>query len=137
MNKILGVDYGSAQIGVAISDSDRIVAFPREIIIHKTMDEGVSGVTEYAKKEKIEEVIIGLPISLSGEETAQARETREFAQKVEAQGLKIFFEDERLTSVIAEKSTSARNSADMLAAQLILQTYLDKTRTKAEKKKKK
>lgn len=135
MNKILGIDYGSRQIGIAISDVDRIVGFPREIIVHETEEEGISRVIEYAKKENIEEAVLGLPIGLSGEDTAQTKETRAFGEKLQTNGLKISFEDERLTTALAEKSGGKRKDADMMAAQLILQTYLDREKTKENKEK--
>lgn len=125
MSKILGVDFGLKQIGLAISDVDAILAFPREVIRYDKPEEGLKLIVEYAKTEKTQRIVVGLPKNMNGGESAQTETTRKFAQQLEEAGFEIHLEDERLTTVIAEKN-GAKSEADALAAQLILQTFLDR-----------
>lgn len=126
MAKILGVDFGLKQIGLAISDENCLLAFPREVIVYDKPEEGVGAIRDYAKKEKVGKIVVGLPKNMNGSESEQTGKTREFAEKLEKAGFEIVMEDERLTTMIAEKNNKKGERADALAAQLILQTFLDR-----------
>lgn len=118
--RYLGIDYGSKRIGLAVSDEDGIIAFPRATV------KKASDVVEVARRERIGKVVIGLPKGLRGQETAQTKIVRALAAALEkAVSLPIEFENEVLTTKMAERH-SPRKAVDASAAALILQSYLDK-----------
>ncbi len=120
--KILAVDYGEKRIGLAVGDSDSKIAFSRGIInnsaqIYKELE-------SFCKKESIAKIVIGLPLSLSGQDSAQTKQTREFASQF-GQKINIPVEliDERLTSVQAGKMFKDRERIDDAVAALLLEQY--------------
>ena len=132
--RIIGIDYGRRRIGVAYSDPLRITAQPLTTVLLKTEGEAVNRVCEVLAKEDVELVVVGLPVSLSGGTGGQmADEIRKFATGLEKRGYRVVFEDERFTSVEAmatmrqagKKEKQMRGKTDVIAAQLILQGYLD------------
>ena len=131
MSRILALDFGSKRVGIALSDSSKTLASPYKTLENKGKDFIISEIKKICNTNKIEKIVIGIPISLSGKEKAQARKVRAFArflaQKV---ALPIVFEDERFTSVIAirflKKIKKKKMPVDQIAAQIILQNYLDK-----------
>ena len=132
--RIIGIDYGRRRIGVAYSDPLRITAQPLTTVLLKTEAEAVNRVCEVLAKEDVEFVVVGLPVSLSGETGGQmADEIRRFAAGLEKRGYRVVFEDERFTSAEAmatmrragKKEKQMRGKTDVIAAQLILQGYLD------------
>ena len=123
MGKILALDYGKQRIGVAITDQEQSVAFPRETI----SKDHLNRIKTLIQDEKIVLLIVGIPLSLSGEETAQTTETREFIEKLRDFDVPIELIDERWTTIQATLS----GGDDAVAAQIILKTYLDKKDKKA------
>jgi putative Holliday junction resolvase len=133
MNPILGIDFGRARIGVAISDELRLLAHPLETI-PANKDSG-KRIAEIVRERKIDKVVIGIPRQMSGEIGIAANEALEFAAKLRAQ-LPCAVEtwDERLTTVAAnralrdagKKTRQTRKFVDQVAAQMILQGYLDR-----------
>jgi putative Holliday junction resolvase len=132
--RIIGIDYGRRRIGVAYSDPLRITAQPLTTVVLKTEAEAVNRVCEALAKEEVELVVVGLPVSLSGGTGGQmADEIRKFAAGLEKRGYRVVFEDERFTSAEAmatmrlagRKEKQMRGKTDVIAAQLILQGYLD------------
>jgi putative Holliday junction resolvase len=132
--RIIGIDYGRRRIGVAYSDPLRITAQPLTTVLLKTEVEAVNRVCEVLAKEDVELVVVGLPVSLSGETGGQmADEIRKFAAGLEKRGYRVIFEDERFTSAEAmatmrlagKREKQMRGKTDVIAAQLILQGYLD------------
>lgn len=135
--RILGLDYGSKTVGVAISDPFGWTAQGLEIIrrkeenkLRKTYARIEAIISEY----KVTEIILGYPIMLSGDEGERVEKCRIFKSDLERRtGLPVRFRDERLTTVEAyEIMTEAgipkkewKDYVDMIAAQLILQGYLD------------
>lgn len=118
----LGIDYGKKRIGLALSDPDGRIAFPREVV------NDLGGVLEFARREGVELVIIGLPLSATGEETETSRAARQFGVRLEeALQLPVEFENELFSTKLAEES-SPKGNADASAAALILQSYLDRQR---------
>ena len=143
MTRILGLDAGERRIGVAISDPDASFALP----LHSIIVDGheLSAIEAYVRDESIEAIVIGLPLSMSGESSAQTERARAFASKVEERlGLPVHLWDERLSTQEAlrhagggEKRRSGRRSrgrqtpqadTDAIAASIILQAYLDSLR---------
>lgn len=131
--KYLGIDHGGKRIGLAIGDDETHIAVPLEIVEADTVKEAVDAIFLIIKEEGIEKIILGLPTSLSGKEGEQASLVREFGAALEKKsGLQIQYEDERLSTKMAEEltqHTSAPNK-DAVAAMVILQSYLDRMRNK-------
>ncbi|HET9856841.1 MAG TPA: Holliday junction resolvase RuvX [Chthoniobacterales bacterium] len=133
MNPILGIDFGRARIGVAISDELRLLAHPLETI-PANKDAG-KRIAEIVRERKIDKVVVGIPRRMSGEIGTAANEALEFAAKLRAL-LPCTVEtwDERLTTVAAnralrdagKKTRQTRKFVDQVAAQMILQGYLDR-----------
>jgi putative Holliday junction resolvase len=133
LSRILGLDIGLKRIGVAVSDPFGITATPLEFILN---DEKVfEKINDLIKNYKISKIVIGLPLTLKGEEGEQARYTKELAENLKnhiPQDIEIIFIDERFTSSLAEKTLSQtkkknkKEKIDSLSAVFILQTYLDR-----------
>jgi len=133
MNPILGIDFGRARIGLAISDELRLLAHPLETI-PANKDSG-KRIAEVVRERKIDKVVVGIPRHMSGELGAAANEALEFATKLRALvPCEVETWDERLTTVAAnralrdagKKTRQTRNIVDQVAAQMILQGYLDR-----------
>ncbi len=132
--KLLGVDYGDSRIGIAASDELEIMAFPLKTIKSESMRKNIDTVTAVAKEENAELIVVGLPLNMDGTEGVRASKTRSFGQVLErVSGIKVEYFDERLTSVEAEeimesrgvKKSNRKNIVDRIAAQIILQSYMD------------
>lgn len=123
--KYLGIDYGSRRIGLALSDEERKLAFPYKILENKNDSYVAEELTGVIKKELVSEIVVGLPLSFSGEENNQSRASRRFVDKVLRRlKLPVHFQNEILSSRAA-KPGSAKGKIDSAAAALILQDYLD------------
>ncbi len=131
--RILGIDVGEARIGLALSDELGMLAHPLETVQVKE-GKPVQRVAEVIRREKVQTVVIGLPRNMNGTYGPAADKVREFARKLEsAVSCTVRFWDERLTTVAAQKSLheagknvkKSRQVIDQVAAQLILQGYLD------------
>lgn len=121
---ILGIDYGTKRIGLAISDETHTLA--REFGIFSPK-EFFSQLPTVISEHKIERVVLGLPINMAGGETGKTKEVKEFKLKVESVTLvPVELIDERLSSQMAEHLPGGNKNVDSLAAQIILQNYLDK-----------
>jgi putative Holliday junction resolvase len=132
--RIIGVDYGRKRIGLACSDPLRITAQPLATLVLRAPVEAAKKVSEVLAQHEVELVVIGLPVSLSGGSSGKmADEIRKFAKRLEGLGYQITFEDERFTSAEAiaamrlsgKTEKQMRGKIDSIAAQLILQDYLD------------
>ena len=123
--KTLGIDYGEKRIGVAISDESQTLA--RELVILSPKDfwQQISGIIN---QHQITKIVLGWPLNMSGQETKKTGEVKEFKEKLMVQtSLPVETIDERLTSVMAEKVLGKnRKDLDSLAAQILLQNWLDK-----------
>lgn len=124
MSKVLGLDYGTKRIGVAISDESRTLA--REIGIWQAGAFFVELKTYLAENKDIDQIVVGLPLNMSGNDSKKTEEARNFATRVENEsGIKTALADERLTSAMARNLPGGSVEVDSLAAQIILQSYLD------------
>lgn len=122
--KILGIDYGSKRVGIAISDESHTLA--REYKILSPKDFWLE-IENLCKAETIGKIVIGLPLNMSGGQTDTTRSVQEFADKLEEKlGIAVEYMDERLSSVMAGNLPGGKKNIDSLAAQIILQNYLDK-----------
>jgi putative Holliday junction resolvase len=135
MGRIVGIDPGQARIGVAVSDEDRSIAFPRETIPAKGGTAAAAGrVREALADDEVSLAVVGLPLRLDGGEGEAARRARAFGEALgEALGVEVVYWDERLTTVAAERSlremgrrgAKQRDVVDQSAATILLQGYLD------------
>jgi putative Holliday junction resolvase len=122
--RVLALDYGSARCGCAVSDPSGVLATPREPIIAPRSRRGLARLREVAAELEVERVIVGLPLSLSGADSSQTRETREFAALLERSlPIPVELYDERFTTRVAERS-GGRASEDSRAAAHLLESWL-------------
>ena len=134
MGRVLGIDYGDSRIGLAMSDPLKIIASPFNTIRNEGNEKCLQVFQSLIKEKDVEAIVVGLPIGLKGQETAQTKKVREFADLLYVLKLPIHLEDERLSSVSAEKSMIQQNIKtghnkgliDQRAAAIILQQFLDK-----------
>ena len=134
MGRVLGIDYGDSRIGLAMSDPLKIIASPYKTIRNEGNEKCLQVFQSLIKEKDVEAIVVGLPMGLKGQETAQTKKVREFADLLYALKLPIRLEDERLSSVSAEKSMIQQNIKtghnkgliDQRAAAIILQQFLDK-----------
>ena len=134
MGRVLGIDYGDSRIGLAMSDPIKIIASPFKTIRNEGNEKCLQVFQSLIKDKDVEAIVVGLPIGLKGQETVQTKKVREFANLLYALKLPIHLEDERLSSVSAEKSMIQQNIKtghnkgliDQRAAAIILQQFLDK-----------
>ena len=136
MERYLGIDVGNKRIGVALSDPLGITAQPLETVVRDGQGSEWRRFTELVEELKPARAVVGLPVNMNGTEGEQAEAARLFAKTFSRKfpGVRIEFQDERLTSVASEKlliqagmrRNKRRRKRDVIAATLILQTYLDK-----------
>ena len=120
--RYMGIDYGRKRIGVAVSDKEGKIAFPRGIV------ENMKELQRFIAQEKIEKIIVGLPRSFDGSETAQTQETRELAGKLKpGVSIPVEVEADLLTAHMVKKEGVGLAHIDEAAAAVILQAYLDKS----------
>ena len=138
MNPILGLDLGRARIGAAISDELQLLAHPLETI--PANERAASRVAEIVQERKIDHVVTGMPRQMNGQLGAAATEVMQFVEKLRALlPCPVVTWDERLTTVAAhralrdagKKTRHTRGYIDQVAAQMILQNYLDSRATNA------
>ncbi len=127
--RYLGIDHGGKRIGLAIGEGETRIAMPLETIEADSAEEAARIIALLIKEEGVDEVILGLPVSLDGKEGPQAKIARKFGDILErASGIRVKFEDERRSSKQAETLTKGLDmqSKDAVAAMVVLQSYLDK-----------
>lgn len=138
--RVLALDYGSARCGCAISDPTGTVVTPIETIERPATKRGMARLRALVAAREPQLVLVGLPLSLSGADTAQTRETREFARRLAEQlsdpaastpPVPVELYDERFTTRLAER-TPGRASADSRAAAHLLESWLASRRTEEE-----
>jgi putative holliday junction resolvase len=133
MKPILALDFGRARIGAAISDELQLLAHPVETI--PANEQAASRVAEIVRERKVDHVIAGIPRQMNGQIGAAATEVLQFVEKLRAiLPCPVVTWDERLTTVAAhralrdagKKTRDTRSYIDQVAAQMILQSYLDR-----------
>jgi putative holliday junction resolvase len=132
--RLLGIDYGTVRVGLAVSDRDRMIASPIATRERKDAESDAAFFRELVKKEEIVALVVGLPVHLDGREGVKAIESRKYgAWLKETTSLPVVFADERFTSVDAESALwnaglthkKRKQRRDRVAAQIMLQAYLD------------
>ena len=123
--KVLALDYGSARTGVAVSDPTGTVARPLEVVQAADSDEGLARIVELARREEIERIVVGLPVTLRGERGGQADATARFVERLRAAiDAPVETFDERFTTALARR-TGGRAPEDAAAAAHLLSSYLE------------
>jgi putative holliday junction resolvase len=123
--RVLALDYGSARCGCAVSDPTGTLATPIDPIERPSTRHGFARLTELVRDRAVERVVVGLPLGLSGADTAQTREARAFADRLAgAVSVPVEMYDERFTTAIAVRSGDARTSEDSRAAAVLLEDWL-------------
>jgi putative Holliday junction resolvase len=124
MTRVLALDFGEARCGCAISDPTGTLATPLEAIERPDTRRGMQRIDELVRQRDVGIVVVGLPLTLSGEEGPQALLTREWAGRLAARlHVPVELHDERLTTRQAER-TGGRADEDSRAAAHLLEAYL-------------
>ena len=135
MNSIVGIDYGRARVGVAVSDPLRIFASPVETVPSAKIIEYLK---KYALSETVERFVVGWPLNMNGAPAQAAPDVEAFLKQLRKAfpDVPVSLEDERFTSVLAHRAMidggmkkserRDKNSVDKISAAIILQSYLDR-----------
>lgn len=142
--RIMGLDFGSKTVGVAVSDSLLLTAQGLEIIRRKDenkLRQTLARIEELIVEYEVEEIVLGLPKNMNATEGVRVELTQEFSEKLERRtGLPVHMWDERLTTVAADKAMmeagirreNRKEYVDMIAATFILQGFLDRRNMQRE-----
>jgi putative Holliday junction resolvase len=134
MTRILGLDYGTARVGVAISDTLQMIASPLDYIPAKEQQACIAAIAELCREREVGRVVVGLPKHMNNTEGESSKAARAFGARIKAAtGLSVDFFDERLTTAAAERvlieadvsRKKRKEKIDSMAAGIILQNYLD------------
>jgi putative Holliday junction resolvase len=124
-SRVLALDYGSARCGCAVSDPTGTLATPLAPVERPASKDGLKAIAELVRDQGAARVVVGLPVSLSGEEGPQAAEARGFAQRLESLlDVPVDTWDERFTTRMAQ-ATPGRHAEDSRAAAHLLQSWLE------------
>jgi len=141
VSRVLGIDYGERRVGIAISDPTATIAQPLTVLTRRAGKRPpVQAVADIVAEHDVAHIVVGLPLTLAGDESEWTAEVREFGRKVaERTGVGVSFADERMTSVAAERAVRAlglrkrereqKQRIDAGAAVIILQSYLDRSKS--------
>ena len=137
MNRTIGIDYGRARVGVAVSDPLGIFASPLETVPAAKI---IDYLQKYALSETVERFVVGWPMNLNGAPAQAAADVEAFLKRLRKAfpQVPVELEDERFTSVLAHRAMidggmkkserRDKNSVDRISAAIILQSWLDKTK---------
>jgi putative Holliday junction resolvase len=128
--RVLALDYGSARCGCALSDPTGTIVTPIDPIALPASRRGLAAIARLVAEREVERVVIGLPLSLRGQDTEQTRETREFASTLTrrlGEGVPVELDDERFTTRIAARIGSVATSEDSRAAAILLEGWLERS----------
>jgi putative Holliday junction resolvase len=141
---VLGLDFGTRRIGLAVSDRDGRLAFPAGCLESQGTEKDLQALCALVEKREVARIVVGLPIHLDGRAGPEAETARAFARDVaEATGLPVEMLDERWTSLEAERALTemgrrkrggarrksrarSRGDVDAVAATILLRTYLER-----------
>ena len=135
MPRILGIDYGTRRIGLALSDEQGIIAMPLGVVDAGNVDKAMSVIKTTCVEKDVSKIVLGLPLNMDGSTGFAANNVTDFALALRnVTGIPVETWDERLTTAIVERMLlqadtrrdKRKNVRDQLAAQVILQSYLDR-----------
>ena len=139
MKRIMGIDYGDARTGVAMSDLLCSLVGSTAVVPSRNTEKAIADIVRMAKENEVGQIVVGLPRNMDGSEGARAELCREFADKLRVStGLEVVMWDERRTTVEAHNILSQhnyhgqkrKNTVDAVAASLILEGYLNSLKRK-------
>ncbi len=125
--RVLGLDYGSARCGCALSDPTGTIVTPIEVIERPASKRGMAAILALVAAREVQRVVVGLPLSLRGTDTAQTTETREFVARLQRRlggEVAVEMHDERFTTRMAQRMEGASSSEDSRAAAHMLEGWL-------------
>lgn len=130
--RVLALDVGDVRIGVAVSDESRIIAQPLEVYKRVGYTPDCRYVKELCQRYDTDLVLLGLPLNMDGTRGPQAQKAMAFGQVLADAGLTVFYQDERMTTVTAERvliggnvrREDRKNYVDKLAAAVILEQWI-------------
>lgn len=134
MGRIAGVDLGEKRIGFALSDPDQFLATGKEVVILESPEQATNAIESFCRQHQVEKLIMGLPINMDGSRGPAAKKVEEVAERLRKRlAIPVEYWDERLTTKAAHgflieagtRREKRRDLVDKVAAQLILQGYLD------------
>lgn len=133
--RVLGIDLGSKRIGLAVSDTSGTVASPLSVLVRsRSRRHDHSEIARIAEAEEVEAIVVGLPLNMDGSRGPAARSAAAEAEDIATvTGMPVHLQDERLTTVTAERALREANMraqdrrgvVDKVAAAVLLQTWLD------------
>lgn len=134
--RIMGIDYGDARVGIALSDPLMLTAQGFKTLPNKVYSKMMDALVEIINQNDVSKIVIGMPKNLNGTLGFRADITNEFADDLKSRisdSIELIFQDERLTTVEAAtflnftdtRGKSRKNVIDTVAAEIILQSYLD------------
>lgn len=136
--RLLGIDFGEARTGLAISDASRMLASGVGNIKGGGLERSVEAIAEVVQTERISGIVLGLPVNMNGTEGPRAARIRQFASMLEEKmpDIPVALMDERMTTMAASRFLNETNTRgqrrkgviDTLSAEIILQNALDKLR---------
>jgi putative Holliday junction resolvase len=138
--RILGLDLGSKRIGLALSDPELPIAMPEGTLVRKGLLRDLAALKKLVQDRDVKRVVVGLPIHMSGHKGPEAVAAETFARQLaEATGLPVDLQDERWTTLEAQRALRAtghnakesRRHVDAVAASLLLSAYLERRRAGA------
>ena len=124
--RVVALDYGRARTGIAVSDPTGTLVRPLGVVAHVRTPEGMDALVAAIAEQDPERVVVGLPLTLRGEQGRQAQETLGFVRELEGRiGVPVETYDERFTTAMAERSGS-KHAQDAVAAAHLLEGYLQR-----------
>lgn len=132
--RILALDVGDVRIGLALSDALKITAQGLETLTRTELDKDIKHIVDVIEKNEVSELVVGLPRNMNGTIGPQGEKVKQFVEEfLKIKDIKINYSDERLTTVIAERTLiegdvsrkKRKKVVDKLAATIILQSYLE------------
>ena len=122
--RVLALDYGAARCGVAVSDPTGTLATPLDPVLKPGTKKGLQRLSELVDELDVDRIVVGLPVSLGGGDSAQTSETRQFADRLRAAvDVPLELYDERFTTSLAEQAGGTA-SLDSRAAAILLDEWL-------------
>ena len=134
MARVLGIDFGEKRVGLALSDRLNLIASPYKTLQYISENDLIKKIKKIVFEKEIKVFVLGLPLNMKGEDSAQTKKVRMFKKNLSILNLPIVYQDERFSSIVAKNSLVFQNvktghnksEIDRTAAALILQQYLDK-----------
>jgi putative Holliday junction resolvase len=134
LTPVLGVDWGTQRVGLAVSDATRQLARPLPTLTPADRGDAVRQIIHAARSEGAQIIVVGLPLSMNGGEGPAAKQARRLGSALEKEGFSVVYHDERMSSEEAREllwkkgdPRPAKARIDQVAALLLLQSYLDST----------